>query len=248
MRTITLCAAICVGVTGLPAYGTFVLLDDFDRINSTNMGTNWTEQVADFRIEDHAARPTVMTGPGNPLMTFDAPTLLGSEDAIGVEVASGDASVWRYIALVLCYADNSNNVFIKLQDNAASGEFNRLYFKFGNNGDNDAAWSDMTGGAASINIEPTSHARIRAAVNGDEVTVQIDGDMNGTWEQTFVRGGLPTGSLGHGIGLGGMGNAIADNFGGYIDEFPIPEPATASLLLAAGLIVFSKRTPGTTSC
>ncbi|MHC4573946.1 MAG: hypothetical protein ACYS76_07420, partial [Planctomycetota bacterium] len=101
------------------------ILDDFNRPDSTNMGINWTEQVGDFSIVSNRA---TSAGTVLALMTYNDDA--GSHLCIDA-IHNGLNSV-QYVALISGYADNSNCVLVKVQDNSAGGAFDRLWFYYGN--------------------------------------------------------------------------------------------------------------------
>src|SRR5262245_11669917 len=82
-----------------------ILLDDFNRPDSTNMGPNWNEVSADFQIVSGRAR-----GSG-----------LGSMIYVGQTSNSVTADVFAtnsgsdYGAIVLGFADSTRSLYIKLQ-------------------------------------------------------------------------------------------------------------------------------------
>ena len=57
-----------------------------------------------------------------------------------------------------------------------------------------------------------------AKLEGDTVTVEFDTDFDGITDQTYSRNGIPTSLLGSGIGLGGHGQPIIDNYGFSADS------------------------------
>jgi hypothetical protein len=194
-----------------------IILDNFNRSDSTDMGSNWTERAGDFSIQSNRA-----SGPAYSLMTFIGAT------SNSVTVDAFPTGTLSYVAIVLGYSDLSNNLFLKVQ-NQDSTDFNFLAFYFGNNGANNAAWSQYYFGALSSSF---ASARMTATLSGDAVTVDFDTNFDGTPEQTYSRGSVPLGLLGSGIGLGGYGSATMDNFS-IPGEQVIPEPGTAALLGAA---------------
>jgi hypothetical protein len=193
-------------------------LDDFNRADGTNMGSNWTERAGDFSIQSNRA-----SGPAYSLMTFIGAT----SNSVTVDAFPNTLDL-SYVAIVLGYADLSNNLFLKVQ-NQGSTDFNYLGFYFGNNGTNNGAWSQSQFLALSSSF---ASARMTATLSGTTVTLEFDTDFDGTPEQTYSRGSVPLGLLGSGIGLGGWTYATMDNFS-IPGEQAIPEPGTAALLGSA---------------
>ena len=195
-----------------------VLLDDFNRADSTSMGANWTEQWQDFRIESNQARSN-----DKALMTYVGAT----SNSISIDVFhNGSTTQVQYCALVLGYQDNNNNLFCKIQDNDVDGGYEFFLFTFGNNGQNAGAW---TGGTQIWYPSEFTAARMTASLIGTTVTVDIDTDFDGTAEYTFSRGNVPTALIGSGIGLGGWGDPKMDNFRAQI----IPEPLSMAFMGSA---------------
>ncbi len=190
-----------------------IILDDFNRPDGTNMGPNWTERDGDFTIASNRA-----TGPAYSLMTFIGAT------SNSVTVDAFPTGTLSYVAIVLGYADLDNHLFLKVQ-NQDSTEFNYGAFYFGNDGDNNIAWSEFDFFTLS---SPFASARMTATLSGATVTLDFDTNFDGTPEQSYSRGSVPTGLLGSGIGLGAYGYATMDNF-----SIPIPEPGTSALLGSA---------------
>jgi len=174
------------------------VLDDFNRASGTNMGPAWTEQAGNFSIAANVA-----TGINSSLMTYNDP--LG--DHLCVDVINNGTGSLQYVALVSGYADLSNNVFVKIQ---GYSQFTDVGFYFGNNGTNNAAWSET--GFTSL-AQPFTNARMTVHLMGDTIVVELDSDFDGVPNQTYARGSIPVGLLGGGSGLGAYGNALMDNFG-----------------------------------
>jgi len=178
--------------------------DNFDRPDGTDMGPDWVERAGDWRIESNRARSSVSSSP--ELMTFSGTS---TNPVLSADVFYTGSSRVTYSTLVSKYADLNNCLFIKVQDNSYAGNFNRAFFYYGNNGQE---WPGMTGGPAYVDITPFTSGRITTRLSGDSITLEIDSNFDGVPEQTYTRGGIPLGSLGDGVGLGGYSSAELDNF------------------------------------
>lgn len=177
---------------------TLAVTDNFDRVDSTNLGPNWVEQDGDTAITGTRA-----TGSATSLMTYVGASF--TTPRVEARVFCGGAL--SYGALVARYASLTDNVFVKVQ---GSGTFTDVFFYYGNNG---VAWPGMTGGSHNIALPtPFAAADLALTVVGDQVTLLIDKDFDGVFEETYTRGGLPLASLGTGTGLGFFGPVEIDNF------------------------------------
>ena len=195
--------------------------DDFNRPDGP-MGPNWTTVVGTWRIENNQARCSPHS------TTFDL-TTFNPFQAADVTVQAdvyyfGVAGSMTYAALVSAYKDPANNVFISVVDDKWLGNFNRVYFYYGNMG---APWPGMTGGPFYLDVTSFIEARIWTVMAGNRITLNIDRDMNGVPEDVITRGNIPLANLGFGVGLGGNDNATFDNF------VVTPEPASLVILAAA---------------
>ncbi|HSK15605.1 MAG TPA: hypothetical protein VK915_05500 [Gaiellaceae bacterium] len=198
--------AVLVAVTGAAlmaapgayAFDCSVLLDNFNRPNAANLGPNWALQNLNIGIVNNAA---VNANSDTALATFNPRT--ATEACIDV---SAGAPGTQYAAIVLRYANNANNVFIKVQDNDGDGAFERLYWYYGNNG------SPWPSGRVSDLLTPFLQGRLHVAVKGTRVVAHIDTNFDNKPEQGFVAQNLPTASLGMQFGIAGYGGARIDNF------------------------------------
>ncbi len=198
--------------------------DDFNRADGA-LGANWNTVSGTWRIENNQAR-------SSPTSATDLVTCVPYQTAdatVGADVFYLGSPRVTYEALVSAFSSASNNVFVKVQDNTQAGNFNRVFFYYGNNG---GGWAGMTGGPAYQDVTAFTQARIWTVMTGNSITLNIDRDMNGTPEDILTRGGIPLGALGTTVGLGGYNNATFDNF------FATPEPAALALL---GLAIVLRR-------
>lgn len=173
------------------------ILDDFNRADSTNMGADWTEVTGDFSIAGNMATSTT----NNAVMTYNDD--VGSHICVDT-IYSGSGSV-QYVGIFTGYADPSNNIFVKVQDNTSSGNFNTVFFRYGGNSGSSLGFDYLS---------PTfTSARMTVHLVDSTVTVEFDTNFDGMVDQSYSRSGFSTVSLGIYSGLGGYGNPLMDNFG-----------------------------------
>lgn len=231
------CAALMA--CAVPVWGSFILLDDFNRYNEANptdMGPNWSEKTPDFLIDPaNTARTTT-----NSLMIWQGATggLDSLNDWVAVTAINNGDGAPEYVGLVLRYADGSNHISVRLQDNDADNQFDSLFFYR-----NNVPWAGMTGGLFYQPITAVADVQVRAMVSADpvnpgmlQVTVELSDGLGG-WPISYTRGNLDPTGLGSGIGLAGTGAAQMDDFGG----FAAPEPATLTFLALGGLFIYKAR-------
>jgi hypothetical protein len=223
---LTVCMTLILGLTlNGNAKAGLILLDDFNRPNSTNMGPNWNEVSGDFQIVNNRAR-----GSGTGSMIFNDQT----STTVVVDVFKINGGSDDYGAILLGFQNTANNLYIKVQSQNGAANFESVGFYFGENGSNNSAWSESF--YSSDILTPFSSARLVVSLVGSNVSLGIDTDFNGTPEQTITRGSVPLGLLGTGIGLGGW-----TGVGSEIDNFSIPEPATICLLGLGSLALIRRR-------
>lgn len=203
MKRVAVVAGI-VGLTLLWAPSAFAFdcsasLDSFNRPDSATLGPKWTQQEATIGIENFAAT--------NPLATEGLATLTGAAATQACLDIHANGKVVQYAAIVLGYKDPKNNIFIKVQQSAASGMFDTAYFYYGNNGNNNTVWNGGT-----FSLTPFTQARIHAAIVGTEAVLEIDTNLDNVPDQTFRAPEVPIASLGSGIGVGSYGHALMSNF------------------------------------
>jgi hypothetical protein len=204
---IKLVGAVAAGVFGMAlasapsalAFKCNHILDKFNRPNSTTLGSTWTERSAGLGIQNHrAANPSFK----NALATYNG---VESPSAC-VNVYANGATV-QYVAIVLGYRNLKNNIFIKVQDNFASGKFTRAYAYRGNNG----SGGDLVGNYYE-DLTPFQKAEIYVTWSGSTVKLLISTLFNNQAQQKFVIHGVSTAGLGKRIGLAVYNGALADNF------------------------------------
>jgi hypothetical protein len=132
------------------------------------------------------------------------------------------------VALVLAYADISNNLFLKVQRQSGGEGFNNAACYYGNNGP-----SFGLGFFSLDSVFATAHMKVTP--KGTTMTFSdIDG---GTATQTYVCNDAPATG---GVGIGGY-TAIArlDNFSAGGDPPPVPVPSVPPRALIALAAVFA---------
>ncbi len=215
-----LLGGVAAGFVSFGASAT-VVLDDFNRADGTNMGPNWTEQAGDFGIDGNRA-----SGRNLSLMTYNGSA---SATEASVDVFINPNFGVQYGAIVLGYANLSNNLFIKVQSNGGPA-FDYAAFYFGNNG----------GGNFFALGSTFTSARITASLTGTTATLEIDSNFDSIADQvyTYDYSAGQIAALGSGVGLGGYGYTFMDNFAsdtGSSGPQNVPEPLSA-LLFGAGLL------------
>ena len=195
---------LTVLITAAFSISALAITDEFDRPDGTDMSAMWTEQSGDWRLEGERAHSS--SNAAYDLAIFIEPS---SSPVLSADVHYTGASRLTYTALVSKYANPSDCVFVKVQDNNSDGEYDAAYFYYGNGG---SAWANMTGGSSLQILDPFSDARIKTWHEGDVVTLEIDHNFDGTPEETFWRGNIPLAALGDGVGLGGYSHGVIDNF------------------------------------
>jgi hypothetical protein len=202
MRRLALIAAL-VGVAFAVAPGVAsafscgVLLDNFNRADSANLGPNWALQANAIGISSNAATNSAAN---EALATYNPRN--ASEACIDVATSG---AVTQYAGIVLRHADLNNSIFIKVQDNNNDGAFERAFFYRGNNG---------AGGTLRpfVDFTPFSSGRIHVWSKGTNARLDIDTDFDNRPEQSFTVTGITTAGLGTLTGIAGYGGAKIDNF------------------------------------
>ncbi len=219
-------------VQGIPRHATaqivspVVVLDNFNRADGS-LGSNWVVQAGSFGIVSNTAR-----GNSQGLATFVG----GSGAVLEADVASNGATGTDYVALVLDYADTSNDLFLKVQTQNRAGTFNTAGCYIGNNGNSPGNSFGL--GFFSLST-PFATAHMRVELVGTDVTMTFTNIDGGAGTQTYTCTGAPT-TGGTGIGMAGYaGTASLDNFAGAGAASAAAIPAAGSLgLLLLALALF----------
>ena len=190
------------GGFGTQATGGF---DDFNRADSGDLGPDWTTQSGAIGITNNMAQGIV---------NLSMATINGVDDnyassTMSARVDNGTSGL-AYVALVAGYADLSNNVFVKIQDNNSDDLMDRVFFYYGNNGGN---WGSSTW-YYDLAV-PTATATIHLSFDngGDRAVFTVENDASGNTEVFYGDNLLGVaGGLGTGFGLGTFGIGAADDY------------------------------------
>jgi len=203
MRRLVLIAALVgVGFAVAPgvasAFSCGVLLDNFNRADSPDLGTSWAEQTNpdNVAIAGNAATNSAST---SALATYNP----RSAREACIDVTTGGTGL-QYAAIVLRHGDLNNSVFIKVQNQDGDNTFERVYFYRGNNGSSLKPVATLS--------SPFSSGRMHVWSKGTKAHIDIDTDFDNRPEKSFNITGIAKGGLGTLIGVGGYGGAIIDNF------------------------------------
>lgn len=174
-----------------------IVRDDFNRADSTNMGTNWTEQSGDFSISGNRA-----VGINDSEMVYNGNT---TGDLACVDVYSG-GNAQKVARVLLKYTSSSDNLRVLLQDSQGDGLYDRIYF------DRDGGFVFNAVCATSLLTTPISSGRLTAYLDGTTLKGDIDNDFDGTIDQSYQCTNAPQKS-GTKIVLSNFNSAQFDNFG-----------------------------------
>jgi hypothetical protein len=189
--------AVAPGVAS--AFSCGVSLDNFNRADSADLGPNWAEQANAIGITGNAATNAAAN---SALATFNP---RGGREACA-DVTTNGASV-RYAGIVLRYADLTNSVFIKVQDQNSDGAFDTAFYYRGNNGS-----GNPLGSKSSDAITPFTTGRIHVWSKGSKARLDIDTNFDNKPEQSFTVTGITAAGLGTLFGIADWGGAKIDNF------------------------------------
>lgn len=226
------CAMLAVCLTNAQS-------DDFNRANGP-LGPNWKDSAnGTFRVESNLGRGqgsnhfTDWIGtPQNTLPYYD---VIGSLD-----IFSAGHTGLHYAALRT--GVGTDELYIKVQSQSSPGQFSHVGFYHRTGATSFGSW----GGTGFMTL-PTKFASARIttyfqAPDKDTIYLDIDTDFNGTPEFTYNSPGVLgiAGNLGMGVGIGSYGGSGSES--SEFDNFLIiPEPASLSLLVVAGLALIRRR-------
>jgi hypothetical protein len=226
MFTLRSAVLLFAAAVSMRAATVFQTIDTFSRADAATLGSNWTQLAGNDQILNNQATAI----DPNSVATYNG---LASSNA-AVDVFNSGSGL-QYIALVLNYADATNNFYVKVQDNG-SGAFDTYAFYYGDNGNNFA-----TGGGIFQTLSSSfTSGQIWVTISGLTATLNIDPTFSGVAQQTysFTYTADPGGT---GTGMGFYGAAGAQDFG----IIGAPEPGSfwlmGSVLAAAGIIRARRR-------
>lgn len=183
------------------------VLDDFNRTDSANLGSGWTQQAGASGITGNQA-----FGSSGSLATFNG----GSGDTVSFDLYDNGTST-QYGAAVIGWG-SASSYFIKVQNNGGGSGFSTYGFYTGNNG----------GGFFGFLTTPGfTSAHVSASVVGTLATLTIDPNVGAQQVYTHNYGAAFSGGV---TGLGFYGDAHLDNFGTG-GSGAVPEPTTWALML-----------------
>ena len=214
-------AFILVALGSIPA---FSFTDDFNRADSSDLGSNWTLQVGTIGVSGNQAASNTSLANYATVNGYTGDYVSTTVSVDVYDINQGQA----YVALMFGIENDSESIFVKVQEQNQNipGYFSNVGFYYGNNG----------GGTFFELDTPFSSGRISAwASDADTIWLGIDSNFDNGFEQTYSNAGWSSKILGTGIGLGMYGNVRADNFSTEGGSQGVPEPATM-LLLGSGLI------------
>lgn len=190
------------GGFGTQATGGF---DDFNRANSGDLGADWTNQSGAIGITGNRAQGITNLS----MFTLNGVNDNYASSTMSCIVDNGGAGL-AYVALVAGFADTSNNVFVKLQDNNFDSLMDRVFFYYGNNG---GSWGSTT--YYYDLAVPTATATIHLSFDngGDRAVFTVENDTSGGTEVFYGDNLLGVaGGLGTGFGMGTFGTCYADDY------------------------------------
>jgi hypothetical protein len=184
--------------------------DNFNRPDAATLGPDWLPQTGSFGIDTNRGWATGSSSQ----WTRHASAASSYANAVAsidfLPKIQGSSLV--YVALVFGISSQTDNVFLKVQDNDSNGFYDRVYFYRGING---SSWTGQTGTSFPL-VTPTASGRMTCYFtnNGDTANVDIDNNFDGTVDEHFETNGVlnlaPV--LGTGFGIGCFNNPAVDNW------------------------------------
>lgn len=224
MKTRTLSsAALLLALASIANAQSF--FDDFNRADSGDLGANWTHQwTYPLGIDDNEAYSVtgnfgwasvngISNSIGTYTMSMDVSTDGANNGQVGFQMARAGNGGMQSVTFIM--------VAMWQQNNGPPGFWSSYAFDSGN-GFNVGGYT--VGGGYHLHAFSYRTARLTMSMSGSDVTVEVDGGINGSIDDTFTATVGPTmmSMLGTGAGLGVLGTNRADNF----NLVAVPEPAT----------------------
>jgi hypothetical protein len=198
--------------------GTFC--DNFN-VPNTSTVTGWTEQSGNWQIFNN-----MLKTPGNT--TWEYVTVDGSSQADGCitgrAIYEGPGRP-KFVGLVARYNNESSRILFKIQDQSSGGNWNSWWIY------------TPSGALSSTGLNLGTDAIIQLEYAGTNITVRIDVDRDGTWDNTssyttsYTSAGL--------CGVGAYDNAYLDDYccGAECGMPPVVPLSNTGLYIALALIL-----------
>ena len=194
--------------------------DNFDRANAGTLGVDWVVQAGLQGIINNTGYGISGLATWAQHATASIPYANARVTIDFLPPVSGSSLV--YVATLLGTGLNTSSVFMKVQDNNSSGDYDVIWFYRGVHGAG-GAWST---GASSATITPTVSGRMTCYMTnaGDTANCDIDNNFDGIVDNHTERSGvLAWGvALGSGIGLGTGNSPAFDNWSASDGSGPPP--------------------------
>ncbi|MCC6660209.1 MAG: hypothetical protein IT437_04915 [Phycisphaerales bacterium] len=180
--------------------------DDFNRPDGP-IGPDWNVTAGSFAVQGNQGRSTAS---GIQSMTHATASAAYTAFPMSVDVICEGTGL-QYVALQSGLG-GSNNLFIKVQSQDASGMFNTFGLYQGNNG---GGWGGAGSGFFTLSA-PFAAARMTVTISngGDHLQLDFDTDFNGTPDQTYACDdvNLISGLFGQQWGIGAYNTGVFDNW------------------------------------
>lgn len=227
-------AATLFGLGLAASAGPITYTDDFNRVGSDSLGTNWTSGLYSYVVRNNQATTLYSSGAG-PYVTSYVGVDLGS-GAFTVQadvMITGSASIGNgeHVGLIFNYQNDSNYNVVRWTNSASDpwGNLQAGYVKDGSyNIPGTGLYTAFTGS------EPTGSLKT-ITVSGDGAGNYTLAIGSSTWnfsETEFTGGGAGL----YISNVHGEGSVIFDNF-----ALTVPEPASLGLLALGGLALLRRR-------